>query len=556
MNRMPRAIDVGTVIAAQCLMSFRILIVEDEIVLGKNLSQLLRRDGFHVEFAVSIEQANEALRAAPYDLLCLDVHLGDGDGLDLARQVREHHPGLLIVIMTGQDSALNRSRSNGVDCDAFITKPFPMSQFRELIKKLATGENPDTSSDPADQQLSVMMYSHDSIGLGHTRRNLNIAEKIVQELPNASVLMCIGGQGGAIFDLPAGVDFVKLPAITKVASQKFYPSKLRISQSQTWELRSSLLLRTAELFQPQVLLVDHVPDGVCGELLPTLKYLKSHPANPKIFLGLRDILDLPESVQRRWQADETDRVIADYYDQVLVYGSPEIFDTVSAYRLDSIAPGRTRYCGYVLTDEQAEPPETTGWKRAIGQRPKISVIAGGGSDAYPMMRLCLEALASMPRWIRPEASLIAGPLMHSEHLHDLQCQAAEIGATVLRSVPSCLPYIASSDLVVTMGGYNTMIEAAHFGKSTLVIPRVGPSSEQRMRAERFAALGLADYLPLEDASPEAVAAAIKNGISGQRRKDIPINIEGAQCAADAIRAALQPEAGGYDFTQLALCEAI
>src|SRR5258708_20250091 len=66
-----------------------------------------------------------------------------------------------------------------------------------------------------DSSACIMTYSHDGFGLGHLRRNTTIASHLASEVPNSSVLMMIGCPSGAVFKLPPGVDFIKLPSLIK-----------------------------------------------------------------------------------------------------------------------------------------------------------------------------------------------------------------------------------------------------------------------------------------------------------------------------------------------------
>ena len=194
-------------------MTRSILVVDDEPVLLHNVVQALRRAGFTVEGAGSVAEALAALRRGDFGLLCLDVHLGGDDGLDLLEFVRERWPQLPVIVMTGQDSLRNRNRAEALDAQAFLAKPFALSRLRELVRCLlddpaATAAQASTPGRP----LSVMTYSHDSIGLGHTRRNTNVAAGLERRIDGVSVLMMVGCPSGVVFDLPPGVDFIKLPS--------------------------------------------------------------------------------------------------------------------------------------------------------------------------------------------------------------------------------------------------------------------------------------------------------------------------------------------------------
>lgn len=519
-------------------MTCRALIVDDESLLVFNLAKALSDRGLEARPAMSVGEAVSELEKGRFDLLCVDINLQDGNGLDLIQFAREKQPDLPVIVMTGRDNVANRLRAEGLDANAFLAKPFALAQFRELARcligrdKLAGEKDSSTGTAPR-----VLMYSHDSIGLGHVRRNSNIACTLVEKVPDASVLMMVGSPAGVGFELPPGVDFVKLPSVTKTARDTFEPGKLRISQEQTKTLRETLLLQAAQSFQPDIFLADHVPTGVWSELIPTLRYLKSRPRPTRIVLGLRDVLDAPEKVAETWAKNGTRDAIAEFYDDILIYGERGIFDTAAFYGLDRIAPARSRYCGYVIAAEADEiDPEDD---RYDHETPSLVVTAGGGFDAFPMMENCFDALDLMTPDQRPEALFITGPLMPIELRTKLERRAEMLGARLVKSMPSALPLIAHADIVVTMGGYNTMVEAVHFGTPTIIVPRMGPSAEQRTRADRFAALGMVRCLYPQDASAERLATEIRAQLVAKRGASRRLDTGGAGRAADLLASMIE-----------------
>src|SRR2546429_7840328 len=88
-----------------------------------------------------------------------------------------------------------------------------------------------------DNATCVMTYSHDGFGLGHLRRNTTIASILAHQVPDSSVLMMIGCPSGAVFRLPTGVDFIKLPSVVKRHTGVWLPLRLRIGLEKTKALR-------------------------------------------------------------------------------------------------------------------------------------------------------------------------------------------------------------------------------------------------------------------------------------------------------------------------------
>ncbi len=503
-----------------------VLLVEDEEIQLRNLSRALMRNGISVVGASSAAEARRRLEATPISLACIDIQLGDGDGIDLVASMKGSLPELPVVVMTGRDSVRNRTRAEQIDATAFLAKPFALARFREIVATLLEEVGPDGARPPP----SVMMYSHDTIGLGHMRRNSAIAAEITATMPDASVLLLVGSPVGAVFDLAPGVDFIKLPTLSKVSRNVWRPGNLRISSGDVRALRSGLILRAVETCRPDILVVDHEPLGVWDELLPALRHLRADPAAPHVILGLRDILDEPSRTRRDWQARRIPAVVRDCYDEILVYGSERMFPTREAYRLDQLVDGPVRYCGYVTSAKHAVRDR----RRASGADPTIVVSGGGGRDAYPQLNAALSALSTLPRGFADKAVVIAGPLMDEELRTALEVRARADGIqfmTYARDVPELL---RSADLFVTMGGYNSLAEAVAVGCPTLVIPRVGPSAEQRIRADAFARAGMVETLSKDEATAERLAARFRATVAGAAQGRPAIPLDGAATAASRI----------------------
>ena len=397
------------------------------------------------------------------------------------------------------------------------------------------------------------------------RRNASIAAHLVQELPNANVLMLVGCPSGLFFDLPPRVDFVKLPSVLKVATNEWRSRKLTIGRDMTVLLRAKLIQQVAEVFRPDIFFVDHVPTGVCGELLPTLERIRKLIQRPKsrrrlatgvpcratllptlaqcgsapliiqkrkstkIVLGLRDILDSAKVIRAQWREQGIHRVIADHYDRVLVYGARDIFDTAAAYGLHEAA-AKVRHCGYLcrpLADLAAGSGAGAAVRRLWPERRDFVVItAGGGHDAYPMMSASLEALRQFDADSRPEVLLITGPLMAADGRARLRQQAADLPVHVEDCVADAASPMVAADLVVTMGGYNTLMEAIRFGKQTLVVPRVGPSAEQQIRAALLDQMGLVRAVMPDEATPRRLAEQMALALREPRQPTVQLKFDG------------------------------
>lgn len=503
-----------------------VLIIADEAEVAATLATIVETAGLEAQAATSAAEAGLHLAGGRARLICADMNGAGGDGFDIAVACRRDCPDIPIIITAGQDSVINRRRAEQLDAVAFIARPFATSSFRELVVSVLRECEADAAA--GEPGPTVMMYSHDTIGLGHMRRNSAIAAEIVTPMPSASVLMMVGCPTGVVFQMQPGVDYVKLPSLSKFGRTQWRASSLRVSPAVTRSLRAGILQRAAEDLCPDVLLVDHEPTGVWNELLPTLRALRQ-TGRTKVVLGLRDILDEPERVRARWEGCGLRDVLDEFYDEILIYGDERLYPAREHYALEEFAPGRVRYCGYVTTVSSAVTMSAPS-PRGGG----ILVAGGGGRDAFPMMLAALEGLERLPPERRPAMTLIAGPLMERELFERLKLRAASVGAALLTSTPDLPAMLAVADLFLTMGGYNSVTEALATGCPTLVIPRVGPSSEQRIRAGILAEHGLVETLSIDEAKPEVLARRFLR-LGGQRRlRPVVPSLDGAATAASRI----------------------
>jgi predicted glycosyltransferase len=511
-----------------------ILLIEDEPVLARNMATALGRAGFETVHAASAKEARDAISERRFGLVIADISLGDGDGIDVLTEYGDALADVPVIVMTGQDCTTNRLRAERIAVAAFLAKPFAMARLCELAGALMSDRR---GAGRRSRGPSVVMYSHDTIGLGHMRRNAAIAEELVARVPGISVLMVVGCPAGMIFEPKPGVDFIKLPSLAKLGRDRWQSGSLRIDADMVQALRAGILERVMETFEPDLLLVDHEPTGVWDELREPLRAMRARPGTRTI-LGLRDILDDPERTLGSWRNSGTDRAIADLYDDVLIYGNSGFYPSHSAYGLDVLRPGHVHYCGAVTTIRRR------GLRARSGRPAHVLVSGGGGRDAFALLDTALEALAMIPRRKRPQATIIAGPLMDAELRTVLHRRAADIGAELHDQVNDMPARLAATDLFLTMGGYNSVTEALAVGCPFIVVPRVGPSSEQRLRAARLHDLGLARVIERPELTPARLAQHITAPLPHPSAPPVALDFDGAARAAEFLAALIEDSRTG------------
>src|SRR5690349_22856912 len=117
----------------------------------------------------------------------------------------------------------------------------------------------------------ILIYSHDTMGLGHLRRCRAIAHSLVERFKHVSVLILTGSPIIGSFNFRARVDFVRIPGVIKLRSGDYTPLSLLIDIDETLAMRDSIIQHTADIFDPDIFIVDKEPLGLRGEVHHTLK---------------------------------------------------------------------------------------------------------------------------------------------------------------------------------------------------------------------------------------------------------------------------------------------
>jgi predicted glycosyltransferase len=352
----------------------------------------------------------------------------------------------------------------------------------------------------------VLVYSHDSFGLGHLRRCREIAHSLVGSDSDISVLILSGSPIIGSFDFRARVDFVRIPGVIKLRNGEYTSLNLHIDTEHTLAIRSSIVERTAQVFDPHLFLVDKEPLGLCGEVRDTLAMMKAR--GTACVLGLRDVMDDPVLLEAEWRRKNVLPTLEAFYDDIWVYGLPQICDPLAGIPLSTSLRKRITYTGYLGRHVSEAAPVFVPEKI---DDPFLLVTVGGGGDGEAIIDWVLSAYEADPDLPYP-ALLVLGPFMGSQHQADFLRRTnllPNVEAITFDAHIESLMVRAKA--VVCMGGYNTFCEVLSFDKRALVIPRTLPRKEQFIRATRAQELGLARML-VDDGQrdPRTMATALRN----------------------------------------------
>ena len=355
---------------------------------------------------------------------------------------------------------------------------------------------------------NILMYSHDTYGLGHIRRTMAIASYLLG--PRINILILTGSPIAGRFSFPEQIDFVRIPGMIKKTKDEYLPLSIKINARHALDIRKNIITATAKTFQPQLFIVDKEPLGLRKEVLPTLKWLQRCRPNTRAILGLRDIMDDAATVKKDWNEKGVYEVLESLYSEIWVYGDRQFYDPIAEYDISEPISRKIHFTGYIPRKIPGKEAVRNMRKElGVQQDEKLVVVTtGGGGDGYSVMRNYVAMLESVNGNMPFKSVLITGPFMPKKKRRKVFKRARKLGVRTYHFYRQMETIFAAADLVVSMGGYNTLCEILSQGTLSLVIPRETPRKEQMIRAQAFKRQNLVDYIPWGEFTPEILQEKI------------------------------------------------
>lgn len=374
----------------------------------------------------------------------------------------------------------------------------------------------------------ILIYSHDSFGLGHLRRCRAIAHELVGRYKGISVLILSGSPVIGSFEFRARVDFVRIPGVIKLKDGSYTSLGLHIDLDQTLEIREAIIRKTAEAFKPDLFLVDKEPLGLEGEVKETLRML--HTKGTYNILGQREIIDDPKALALEWGRKAALPAIKELYDEVWVYGPENFYHPLAGLELEPEVEEKVFFTGYlkrggVHIDDSEKRTE-----------PYFLVTPGGGKDGEEMVELVFESCVECQQ-LGVDVVFVLGPFMDEPKRQEIHGRAESYkNFTVIDYHPRIESLIEGCCGMITMGGYNTFCEILSFDKPAIVIPRFEPRTEQLIRARRAQELGLVQMLEPEQFSIASLKPLIENLVNQPKPSSVllPGMLDGMDSVCDRV----------------------
>lgn len=167
----------------------RILLVEDDVMIGRSLDRALTRAGMAVDWVRGATDCANALRGSGYGLLLLDLGLPDGSGLEILRELRSQKSDTPVVIITARDDVASRVAGLDAGADDYVVKPFDFDELNARIRAVIRRHQGRTSSTIVAGAVTLDLARHEVSYKGLS---------VVLPLKEFSLLRALAERPGAI----------------------------------------------------------------------------------------------------------------------------------------------------------------------------------------------------------------------------------------------------------------------------------------------------------------------------------------------------------------------
>lgn len=161
-----------------------ILIIEDNVEVAKQLSRLLKKERYNSDIAYGYVQATELLDKNSYSIMLLDWHLGDGDGLELLKEVRELQMEIPVLMLSANSDICDRVAVLDAGADDYLCKPYSnielLARIRVLLRKGSKEKSSLIKVDDVILNLATREVSVNDLPVQLTAAEFDLLELFMQ----------------------------------------------------------------------------------------------------------------------------------------------------------------------------------------------------------------------------------------------------------------------------------------------------------------------------------------------------------------------------------------
>lgn len=344
----------------------------------------------------------------------------------------------------------------------------------------------------------ILVYTHNSIGLGHAFRTLAVITGIRKWRPDINFLVISSTSVPQIF-FNEGIEVIKLPSVKLEIDGDDHKMLCRylcdLDLESIFEFRQRIILETFDFFKPDVLMVEHNMTGQMSELIPLLMKKWMRRGGPVDFAlahvcrGIMrwvPLLEIPyENPRHRSESIN----LGELYDFMYVLEDREVIDINKAFLgNDPVLEPKIKYLGKITKKIYSELPsrEEVLSRLGLADRGIILVSLGRNRRVVEITARLMEALEKIGLSADHQVVLVLDPYLNTQDAQTLQNEYARENVRFLPFVPDLVDLMRHAELVISRAGYNTANEILLAGTKAILIPEAHGGGEQEQRVQSLA----------------------------------------------------------------------
>ncbi len=378
-----------------------------------------------------------------------------------------------------------------------------------------------------DVKPKIILHCQYVYGIGHFVRAVELARGLSKYF---EVYIINGGESVPNFDLPETVKFIQLPAIYKDENSDFL---LSVDSSCTIEecfnLRKDIIKETVLNVIPDILITEHFPFGLLfeNEVIELITEVKKSNPLSKVVSSVRDIIESSGGGQKDVYISE---LINKWYDLILVHGDERMADLTFSFSKVAKVAVPIFHTGYIVR----HIPN----KEISDAYPLVLVSVAAGRLGNELLDAIIDSHLLIKGKIKHKLVLFSGAFQKDfsslkERVYSLDSLDINIHCF---DGNEYLKYLSNASLVISLGGYNSIIESISSQKTMLVYQRgfSGVNKEQDLRIALFEKYGSLSILKPEDMNQESLSSIIVSMIEGIKSTKIELNFDGVKNSINVL----------------------
>ena len=374
--------------------------------------------------------------------------------------------------------------------------------------------------DDASQKRALFYVFDGGTGIGHLRRLACIARQLQGRF---ACLIVTGHREAAHWFVPQACEYVHLPSWDSLIAEKarYWGREpfADLDRRGAVRLRREILHGIVRGFRPDAIFVDHLPLGAEEELATIVRRTRCRK-----YLVTRGVMNETEDLRRLILGGRAHQSLANHYDRIFAAADPKVFDFARQYNIAPALAEKTRHVGYVTQQIRRDLIARSRAERGLSEG-EIWVVAsaGGGQLGEGLIQAALD----LPG-IYPDIAfdIVMGPRSNLAWPDRLQ-KVIDRGRLRLHKDNADMPLLnAGADLVLTSGGYNTLLEALQGQADLLCFPlRKDKRDEQyqhAVRLRKFVNIEVSTDLADLPVLFEQAIGRLRRGRSRDRRAEIDL----------------------------------